>query len=37
MYDRLMETVAGRPQARIVWVEEGQIEQAYQALLGAIG
>ncbi|HET7015846.1 MAG TPA: AAA family ATPase [Streptosporangiaceae bacterium] len=37
MYDRLLDTIAGRPNAQIVWVVEGEIEQAYQDLLGAIG
>lgn len=37
MYDRLLDTIAGRPAARIVRVVEGQIEQTYQELLGAVG
>jgi hypothetical protein len=34
MYDRLLDTISGRPAVRVIWVTEGQIEQTYQDLLG---
>ncbi|WP_017987658.1 AAA family ATPase [Amycolatopsis methanolica] len=37
MYDRLMEVTAARPQARIVHVEEGQVDRTYHALLRSLG
>jgi hypothetical protein len=37
VYDRLLDAIAGRPAAQIIWVIEGQVEQAYQDLLAAIG
>ncbi|GHE94658.1 hypothetical protein GCM10017786_29650 [Amycolatopsis deserti] len=33
MYDRLMAVIAARPAARIVHIEEGQVDRTYQALL----
>jgi predicted kinase len=33
MYDRLMAVVAARPGARIVHVEEGEVDRTYQAVL----
>lgn len=37
MYDRLTAVIAARPGARIVPVEEGEVDRAYQAVLRAIG
>jgi predicted kinase len=36
MYDRLMAMIATRPQARIVWSAEGQVEQTYTDLLASL-
>ena len=36
MYDRLLDLIADRPDVRIVWVVEDQIEQTYQELLLAL-
>jgi predicted kinase len=37
MYDRLMSVIAARPDARIVQVEEGKVDSAYQAVLRDLG
>jgi predicted kinase len=37
MYDRLLDTIASRPGAQTIRSVEGQIEQAYQDLLAAVG
>ena len=37
MYDRLMAVVAARPGARVVRVEEGEVEMTYQGVLRSLG
>jgi predicted kinase len=37
MYDRLMSVIGARPDARVVHVEEGSVDQTYQALLASLG
>lgn len=37
MYDRVLDTIASRPGVRTIRSVEGQIEQAYQDLLAAVG
>jgi len=33
MYERLVATIAARPDARVVHTRNGQVQQAYQAFL----
>ncbi|MCP2167780.1 AAA family ATPase [Goodfellowiella coeruleoviolacea] len=37
MYDRLMTVIAARPAARIVRIEEGEVDLAYRAVLRGLG